>query len=459
MTTLRHVAVLDVGKSNAKVALVDAATLEEIDLARQPNRVRHAGPWPHFDLDGLWAFFADSLARFHRSHGIDAISVTTHGASAALLDAGGALAAPMLDYEFDGPDTVTEAYDRIRPPFAETGSPRLGLGLNLGAQFHWQFVTVPALRERTAHVVTYPQYWGFRLTGEIASDVTSLGCHTDLWNPHRGAFSPLVERLGLAGKMAPPRRPSEILGALRPELCTGLGLHPGTPVTVGIHDSNASLLPNLVGRSPPFAVVSTGTWVIAMAIGGEKVDLPPERDTLVNVNAFGDPVPSARFMGGREFETICGPAAGPASDAALATVLAEDIILLPAVEPGSGPFQNRAARWTRTPRNDQERNAAASLYLALMTETCLRLAGARGVTLVEGPLATNTAYLAMLAALRPDPVEATLSATGTSTGAALLALGHGGTPRTRRIPKPGGQDHARYAASWFARTGPDPHAA
>ena len=43
---------------------------------------------------------------------------------------------------------------------------------------------------------------------------------------------------------------------------------PGTPVLTGIHDSNASLLPHLIDRKPPFAVVSTGTWVIAMAIGG-----------------------------------------------------------------------------------------------------------------------------------------------------------------------------------------------
>ena len=58
-------------------------------------------------------------------------------------------------------------------------------------------------RSRTApRSSTYPQYWAFRLTGVAATEVTSLGCHTDLWNPRAGAFSSLVERDGLAPRYA-----------------------------------------------------------------------------------------------------------------------------------------------------------------------------------------------------------------------------------------------------------------
>ena len=64
--------------------------------------------------------------------------MTTHGATCALLDAHGDLALPVLDYEHDGPDTLAAEYDAVRPPFAETGSPRLPAGLNLGAQIFWQ---------------------------------------------------------------------------------------------------------------------------------------------------------------------------------------------------------------------------------------------------------------------------------------------------------------------------------
>ena len=76
------------------------------------------------------------------------------------------------------------------------------------------------------------------------------------------------------------------------------------PVFCGIHDSNASLLPHVLTRPAPFSVVSTGTWVVIMAIGARKVALDEARDTLINVNALGDPVPSARFMGGRAFAML-----------------------------------------------------------------------------------------------------------------------------------------------------------
>lgn len=210
----------------------------------------------------------------------------------------------MPDYEHPGPEAVAAGYDAIRPGFAETGSPRLPAGLNLGAQLHWLLDTRPDLRARLAHVVTYPQYWGWRLTGELATDVTSLGCHTDLWDPWQGRFSSLVERLGLADCIAPARRSDEVLGHLRPEIAQATGLPATTPVAVGIHDSNASLYPHVLGRAAPYSVVSTGTWVVAMAVGGRATRLDPARDVLVNVDALGRPVPSARFMGGREYELV-----------------------------------------------------------------------------------------------------------------------------------------------------------
>ena len=134
MSAPRHIAVIDIGKTNAKLALVDLATMSEVAVLTRPNAVRPGPPWPHFDTEGHWAFLLDALGQFHRSHGIDGISITTHGASIVLLDARGDLAAPILDYEHDGPVQTAVQYDAIRPAFAETGSPRLANGLNVGAQ-------------------------------------------------------------------------------------------------------------------------------------------------------------------------------------------------------------------------------------------------------------------------------------------------------------------------------------
>lgn len=447
----RNIAVIDIGKTNAKLALVEARTLREIAVVTRPNAVLAGPPWPHFDLDGHWAFFLQHLKSFQASHGVDAISVTTHGAAGVLLDEKGDLVLPMLDYEHPGPDALADRYDAIRPAFTETGSARLPMGLNLGAQLFWLLETHPDLLARTAHVLTYPQYWGWRLTGEYASDVTSLGCHTDLWNPWSGRFSSLVETLGLTSKIAPARRSSDILGSLLPEIAHQTGLSPQVPVFCGIHDSNASLYPYVLGRELPFAVVSTGTWVVSMAMGGRETELDPQRDLLVNVNARGQPVPSARFMGGREYEIIRAGATATPSPEDCNHVLSEKMMLLPAVETGSGPFAGHEMRWTTRPQTEGQRIAALSYYLALMTQTCLELIGAQGPTIIEGPFARNPDYLAMLAALRPAGIEIATSATGTSTGAALLCLGAAPAPETTPIRNTGKRDDLLdYAKKWQA---------
>jgi sugar (pentulose or hexulose) kinase len=454
---MRHVAVIDIGKTNAKLALVAADTLAEVAVVTTPNRVLPGPPDPHFDVDRLWEFVLGGLEQFQAAHGVDAISVTTHGACAALLAADGGLAAPVPDYEHPGPDSLAAAYDAIRPSFAETGSPRLPMGLNIGAQLHWMLAQDPGLRDRTAQVVTWPQYWGHRLTGLAACDPSSLGCHTDLWNPWGRTFSALAARLGLA--FAPPRAASDVLGGLLPEVAARTGLPVTTPVHVGIHDSNASLLPHILGRAAPFSVVSTGTWVICMAVGGAAVALDPGRDTLVNVDARGNPVPSARFMGGREFDlAAAGPAAVPTA-ADIAAVLGQGVILLPAVVPDVGPFRGQAARWTpREPApGTGQRAAAVAFMLALVTARCLSLIGHRGPAVVEGPFARNAAYLDMLAAATGGPVLAAGGVTGTGQGAALLALPDPAAA-IARLPQPARRPApdpalAGYARAWNAAAG------
>jgi sugar (pentulose or hexulose) kinase len=417
-----HVAVIDIGKTNAKLALVRLSDFSEIAIVTRPNTVLPGPPYPHFDVEGQWSFLLDGLAQFQADHGISAITVTTHGAAGALIARDGSLAAPVLDYEHTGPDETAEIYDAIRPPFAQTGSPRLPAGLNLGAQLHWQFEIDPALVDRVFRVVTYPQFWAHRLTGVLATDETSLGCHTDLWNPFAGTFSTLPDALGIAEKIAPPHKPGDILGTILPAIAERTGLSKDTPVYCGIHDSNASLLSHLVAMEPPFSVVSTGTWVIAMAVGGRTVTLDPTRDTLVNVNAFGEAVPSARFMGGREHDIAVGAAPVDADVQQMMDVLTQATMLLPAVVPETGPFARERARWHGAePRpGSGQRSAAVAFYLALVTSHCLELIGHMGPVIVEGPFARNTAYLWMLGVASSSTVVPTGSATGTSQGAALL---------------------------------------
>ncbi|WEZ84436.1 FGGY-family carbohydrate kinase [Rhizobium sp. 32-5/1] len=453
---MKTIAVIDIGKTNAKVALVDLESFTEIAVRKTANSVTSDGLYPHFDVEKLWRFIVDSLGELNAEVPIDAISVTTHGATAVLLDENGDLALPLLDYEFTGPDTLASDYERLRPPFSETGAARLPMGLNIGAQIYWQEQTFPQEFAKVATILTYAQYWSYRLSGVLANELTSLGCHTDLWNPYSGDFSTLVDARGWRRLFAPVRKASDVLGDLLPAVAQQAGLPDGLPVYCGIHDSNASLLPHVLSRPSPFSVVSTGTWVVIMAVGAQKVALDEVRDTLINVNALGDPVPSARFMGGRAFATLMPEAEVCGSAEVEADIVRRRCMLMPSVPQGSGPFPNAKARWTcdETSLTPAERYVVVSFHLALMTATSLDLIGARGDIVVEGPFAGNTSYLRMLAAATGRPVlTGSQSATGTSLGAACLADSSRAQVQTVALSGDVSEEHCTYAAAWRASAG------
>ncbi|MDH7802214.1 MULTISPECIES: FGGY-family carbohydrate kinase [unclassified Rhizobium] len=455
VTKPRRVAVIDIGKTNAKVVVIDTGSGEEIASDRRSNPVLRDGIYPHYDVEMLWGFILSSLRRFNQEPGFDAISITTHGAAAALLDGNGDLAMPALDYEHAYPVEIREAYLGIRPDFAETGSPSLPAGLNLGAQIHFQKTAFPQEFARVSSIVTYAQYWAGRLTGVQATETTSLGCHTDLWNPRRKAFSSLVTRLGIEQLMAPVRSAFDVLGPVRKSVAQETGLSPDMPVYCGIHDSNASLLPHLLRREGDFSVVSTGTWVVNFAIGGAADALDPARDTLLNVDALGRPVPSSRFMGGREYEMLTqqfGPAPDEEIEAALDSVLAKGMMLLPSIVGGSGPFPGKTARWIADESATvAERHAAAALYLALMTEFSLSLIGRKGPILVEGPFASNALYLKALAGFADTDVVAVSGSTGTSAGAALLTGIKPLADRERHFSADAIEGLDAYRSGWLAK--------
>jgi sugar (pentulose or hexulose) kinase len=450
----KHVAVIDIGKTNAKVVLVETDSFAEIAVRTRPNAVLSGPPYPHYDIDGLWTFILDALVALNRMHEIDAIVVTTHGACCALVDEAGALAMPVLDYEHDAPDALAADYDSIRPPFAETGSPRLPGGLNLAAQIYWLQRLFPEGFARVASILTYPQFWAFRLSGIAATEVTSLGSHTDLWCPDSADYSMLVERLGWRPLFPPMRHASERLGAIRSELAAQTGLRPDVNVHCGIHDSNASLLPHLLLREPPFSVVSTGTWVIAMAIGGTAYSLDPARDTLINIDAFGQPVRSARFMGGREHAILTKGARVAVTDADVLAVLAHQSLLLPSVQAGSGPFPSLKAEWRgKRDLSPGERHASISFYLGLMTSICLDLIGAGGPIIIEGPFAQDGNYLRMLAAATQRTVIPNIiGGTSSHLGAALLAAPISASPFDATVTAIETDTPAwqTYARSWHA---------
>jgi L-fuculokinase len=415
--------VLDIGKTNAKLTLIDA-TAKTLAEARMPNSVRRSGPYPHHDTEGLWSWMLGQLREMATLADIRAIVPVTHGATAALIDDAG-LVLPVLDYEHvPGSAVDADRYDGLRPSFDESGSPRLPAGLNLGRQIEWLQASFPAEFAAATHLLMYPQYWAWRLCGVAASEVTSLGCHTDLWQPGPAAWSSLVESQGWR-RLFPPRRDAWArLGKLRPELVEDTGLPADCEIVCGIHDSNASLLRHLLTlqQSGPCTVLSTGTWVIAAALGSATKPLVEAQDMLANCDVFGNAVPCMRFMGGREFAAIAGARPAPFERADVERLIAQGTLALPCFAETGGPFAGQVGRVEgAAPQNDAQRAALATLYVVLMTDYCLSALGASGRVVVEGAFTVNPWFGPLLAGLA-EGREVTVSddSSGTTCGAWLL---------------------------------------
>jgi sugar (pentulose or hexulose) kinase len=432
------VVVLDVGKTNIKLALFDEGRL--LWEKSTPNQVLPGPPYPHEDVETAWSFALAALKEAASAYRISAIVPTAHGAAGALI-AETALAAPVMDYEFAEVEAIEPDYAKLRPPFSESLSPKVPAGLNLGRQVAYQKWRRPELFGKAKHFVAYPQYWAWRLCGVAAAEVTSFGSHTDLWAPREGHVSSLVAALGLDRLIPPLARAFDRLGPIKPEIAAVTGLAPETSVLCGIHDSNASLLPYLVSRQAPFTVLSTGTWVILMSVGLSLDKLDPRDDTLANVDALGRPTACGRFMGGREYAAIA-PSGGNPDLAALERVIASGARALPCFSGQGGPFATVKGE-IRGAVASADRAALATLYCALMSDTMLTRMGAEaGDLIVEGSFAANAAFCQTLGALRSKQrVFAAEDAAGTARGAAMLAH----WPPTYPISSP-----ARFTAASIA---------
>jgi sugar (pentulose or hexulose) kinase len=264
-----------------------------------------------------------------------------------------------------------------------------------------------------------------------ASELSSLGCHTQLWWPRERRFSALAHRHGWADLFAPLRPAWQVLGPVRAERARETGFAAACRVHVGVHDSNACLA-RYLRDAEPVTLVSTGTWIVVMAPGASTAALDPRRDMLANVSVRGELVPTARFMGGRELAALCaGADPAQASLAGLDDLVHGDVQALPSFGGQGGPFAASVGvvlqRGTRIDAgavlDDIQRASLAALYCAQVTAHLLERLDAASRVVIEGPFADNLVYRQVLAALLPpgsvrvstDPVE------GTARGAWQLA--------------------------------------
>lgn len=376
------------------------------------------------DVSAMQQWCEDALADLYWEQPFTHLLPVTHGATAVALRADGS-PLPVQDYEAPIAAEVSQAYDELRSPFSLTGSPPLPRGLNLGRQLYALQRSDEAFAA-SKRILTYPQYWTWRWSGAAGTDASSLGCHTDLWQPSKNCWSPLARQMRWSEKFPALIRAGDIAGPLHSTMAHRIQARHPVCVHWGVHDSNAALAAFL-DRPGPFTLLSTGTWLVAFAANVGSLELDATPDNLWMVDVWDRPVACARFMAGREREQIAGNAS-LADRSALISVLQGTTLPLPSFAPG-GPFPRLPGRIIGpAPQSEMERAALASLYLALMTDATLDPISLSGPLIVEGPLADDEAALIALAALRPNQPLYVTSAQCVALGAARLVFGNEAIP-------------------------------
>lgn len=301
MNFIPCIAILDVGKTNKKILVFNRdceLVYEHID---QIPEILDEDGFPCEDIQALsqWALNTmESLVRNERFD-IKAINFSAYGASFVLLDEDGGPAAPLYNYlKLIDPDLLEDFYAKYGGKASllqETASPALG-NLNSGIQLYRLKELNPEKFSRIKTALHLPQYLSYLFTRRPVSELTSIGCHTLLWDFGRNQYHRWVHEEGII-KLFPKNEPAESAFPSRIGDKTVLS-------GIGLHDSSAALIPYLLTIREPFILLSTGTWSIALnpfnqeALSAEQL----VEDCLFYFSYQGKPVKASRLFSGHEHD-------------------------------------------------------------------------------------------------------------------------------------------------------------
>jgi len=294
------IAIFDVGKTNKKLFLFDENyRIVYEKSARFIETVDEDGDVCE-NLESLSSSIFDSLREVFQLPEFDvkAINISTYGASFVHIDKNGKPITPLYNYLKEYPQELKEqfysAYGGEAKLSKETSSPILG-NLNSGMQLYRIKYQKPELFKQIKYSLHLPQYLSYLLTGKAYTDITSIGCHTGLWDFTKNDYHDWVYKEGLAEKFAPIiAADSTMLNEKGEDYVIG----------VGLHDSSAALIPYLVNFNEPFILISTGTWCISLNPFNNipVTDEELANDCLCYMQYRGLPVKASRLFAGNEHE-------------------------------------------------------------------------------------------------------------------------------------------------------------
>jgi sugar (pentulose or hexulose) kinase len=295
------VAILDVGKTNKKLLLFDQSYNLVYEKSERMEETVDEDGFPSEDLASLTSSVVEMIGSSLKIEGFDvkAINFTAYGASFVYVDANGKTLTPLYNYLKPYPEEIQQQfyaqYGGEKAFSRCTASPVLG-SLNSGMQVLRLKKEKPELFQKVAAALHLPQYLSFLFTGLQVTDITSIGCHTNLWDFTKQAYHEWVQQEGIAQALAP------IVSSTHVEKINidGHALYCG----IGLHDSSSALIPYLICFKNPFVLVSTGTWSICLNPFDHVplTDEELEKDCLCYLQYTGQPVKASRLFLGNAHE-------------------------------------------------------------------------------------------------------------------------------------------------------------
>jgi len=253
-------------------------------------------PCEDIELLKNWIFDCLSEIKNLTNYVLKAINFSTYGASFVYINKEGKSLTPLYNYLKDYPEELKqEFYNKYKGEevFAvKTASPVLG-SLNSGMQIYRLKEERPELFDQVKYCLHLPQYLSFLLTGEAYSDITSIGCHTNLWNFKKMKYHKWLKKEGIIAKIPPLHFGKDIIKK-----------QDGLAVGVGLHDSSSAIIPYTINFTEPFVLLSTGTWSISLNPFNNKPLTFEElqQDCLCYLQYTEKPVKAARLFSGNEHE-------------------------------------------------------------------------------------------------------------------------------------------------------------
>jgi sugar (pentulose or hexulose) kinase len=301
MNAIPVIAIFDIGKTNKKLFLFNENYEIVFEKSARFVETTDEDGFPCENLDSLRLSIFDSLKEIFilKKFKVIAVNFSTYGASLIYVDKAGKPLTPLYNYLKPFSKELIErfytAYGGKEKFSIQTSSPALD-SLNSGLQLYRLKYEKPDIFRNLHFALHLPQYLSYLLTGKFYSDLTSIGCHTALWNFNLNSYHAWVNREGLIKYLAPIENSNKTF-------TSGPSINQ-CKVGIGLHDSSAALIPYLVNFTMPFILISTGTWNISMnpfnknPLTAEEL----ENDCLCYLQYQGEPVKASRLHAGLEYE-------------------------------------------------------------------------------------------------------------------------------------------------------------